>query len=191
MTLESLVAAYGYPVILLGTFLEGETVLILGGFAAHRGYLALPWVIGCAFLGTLAGDQLYYYLGRWKGNDLLARRPHWESKSRRVAALLERHQVLLILGFRFLYGLRTVTPFLIGLSGVPPLRFLALNGVGAFAWAAVTGSLGYVFGQALELMVERVERYEWMAVAGIVLIGTIAWSRRWWLDRRAASAPDA
>ena len=31
--LQHLIEAYGYPAILLGTFLEGETVLILAGFA--------------------------------------------------------------------------------------------------------------------------------------------------------------
>ena len=40
--LESLIDTYGYLTILIGTFLEGETILVLGGFAAHRGYLHLP-----------------------------------------------------------------------------------------------------------------------------------------------------
>ena len=64
MTLESIVDTYGYLAVLLGTFLEDETILVLGGFAAHRGYLALPWVIVAAFLGSLCGDQLFFFLGR-------------------------------------------------------------------------------------------------------------------------------
>jgi len=60
MTLESIVDTYGYVAVLLGTFLEGETILVLGGFAAHRGYLALPWVIVAAFFGSLCGDQLFF-----------------------------------------------------------------------------------------------------------------------------------
>jgi len=40
--LQSIIENYGYAVILLGTFLEGETILVLGGVAAHQGYLALP-----------------------------------------------------------------------------------------------------------------------------------------------------
>lgn len=110
MSLETLISTYGYAAIGIGAFLEGETILILGGLAAHRGYLELPWVIVCAFLGTLFGDQLYFYIGRTKGKALLERRPHWKSKSEKVFLLLNRHQVWVILGFRFLYGLRTVTP---------------------------------------------------------------------------------
>ncbi|MBK5101143.1 MAG: hypothetical protein JJE15_09160 [Desulfobacteraceae bacterium] len=44
MTLESLIDTYGYLAILVGTFFEGETILILGGLAAYREYLGLPWV---------------------------------------------------------------------------------------------------------------------------------------------------
>jgi len=45
MTLESVIDTYGYVAVLIGTCLEGETILVLGG----RGYLALPWVIVAAF----------------------------------------------------------------------------------------------------------------------------------------------
>jgi membrane protein DedA with SNARE-associated domain len=52
------------PGILVGAFLEGETLLVIAGFLAHRGYLGLPFVIAAAFAGTLAGDQLYFHIGR-------------------------------------------------------------------------------------------------------------------------------
>lgn len=45
MNLEEVVTHYGYIGILIGTFLEGETILIIAGFLAHRGYLELPFVI--------------------------------------------------------------------------------------------------------------------------------------------------
>jgi len=91
MSLEELISTYGYAAVGIGAFLEGETVLVLGGFAAHRGYLELPWVIVCAFFGTLFGDQLYFYIGRTKGKSVIEKRPHWKSKSERVFSLLDKH----------------------------------------------------------------------------------------------------
>ena len=132
--LESLLNTYGYLAILLGTFLEGETIMILGGVAAHMGYLSLGWVITFGFLGTLLGDQLYFYLGRRHGGDFLARRPTWSARAQRVHRFIERYPVLLILGFRFLYGLRTVTPFVLGSSQVSYLQFTLLNLTGAGTW---------------------------------------------------------
>ena len=62
--IQTLIQNYGYWAVFVGTFIEGETILLLGGFAAHRGYLALPWVIVAAFFGSLCGDQLFFFLGR-------------------------------------------------------------------------------------------------------------------------------
>jgi membrane protein DedA with SNARE-associated domain len=175
MSLEELISTYGYAAIAIGTFVEGETVLVLGGFAAHRGYLELPWVLVSAFFGTLLGDQVYFYMGRARGESFLERRPNWKYKSEKVFALLNRHQTLLILGFRFLYGLRTVTPFLIGASRISPLRFLILNSLGASIWSIVIGVMGYMFGQALELIIGDIKRYEAWLFLGLAASGLIVW----------------
>ena len=175
MVLQELISNYGYAAIAVGTFFEGETILILGGFAAHRGYLELPWVVVSAFLGTLCGDQLYFYIGRSKGVTALAERPGWKARSERVFRLMKKHQTWLILGFRFIYGIRTVTPFLIGASGVRPLRFLILNTVGGLVWAVAVGTLGYLFGQTLELIVADFKKYELLAFAGLAGAGLLVW----------------
>jgi membrane protein DedA with SNARE-associated domain len=175
MSLSELISNYGYFAIAIGTFFEGETVLVLGGFAAHRGYLELQWVITWAFLGTLFGDQLYYYIGRSQGMEFINRRPHWQARSARVFRLLHQHQILLILGFRFLYGLRTVTPFLIGASGIARLRFTLLNLCGAFVWAVAIGILGYVFGQTFELLLDDIKRYELWLFGGLAIVGVLMW----------------
>ena len=62
MSLEQLIESYGYIVLVIGTFLEGETILVLGGIAAKLGYLQLYGVVLAAFIGSLAGDQLYFFL---------------------------------------------------------------------------------------------------------------------------------
>ncbi len=166
---------YGYAAIGVGTFLEGETILILGGFAAHRGYLALSGVILAAFLGSLFGDQLYYYIGRTKGKMLLEKRPKWQSKSEKVFSMLDKHQILLVLGFRFLYGLRTVAPFLIGASKIPPARFLTLNIIGAAIWAIAIGVCGYLFGQALEVIIGDIKHYELLIFTVLGIVGIVFW----------------
>ena len=128
MDLQSLIEHYGYAGILIGTFLEGETILVLAGLAAHQGYLALTWVILAAFLGSLCGDQLFFYLGRKHSQAVLSRRPGWKQKAEKVHQMMNRFQTPMILSFRFLYGLRTVAPFVIGMSSVPVKKFILLNG---------------------------------------------------------------
>lgn len=191
MSLEQLIDSYGYSAVLIGTLLEGETILVLGGIAAKLGYLKLPWVIACAFTGTLFGDQLFFFLGRYRGQAFLERRPGWEARAKRVHRIMERHRIPIILGFRFLYGLRTVTPFVIGMSRVPIAEFALLNVIGAAVWAILIGVLGYVFGHGLELILGDLMHYEIEILAAVALMGAVIWTIRIiYTKKREARARD-
>ena len=173
--LESLIAHYGYLAILIGTLLEGETILVLGGFAAHRGLLWLPGVMLAGFVGSLLSDQLFFFLGRRHGAALLARWPKWQSGVERARGLLDRYNTALILTFRFLYGLRNLTPFALGMSSVSTARFLVLNTVGAAIWAVAISALGWSVGEAAKQVLGHLERYERLLGAVIVAAGVILW----------------
>jgi membrane protein DedA with SNARE-associated domain len=183
--LESLLSTYGYPILIIGTFLEGETILVLGGLAAHLGYLSLDWVIVCGFCGTLFGDQLYFFLGRRQGKTLLARHPSWQPRAERVLRILERHQTLLILGFRFLYGLRSVTPFAIGMSDVSYLRFILLNLIGAGIWTITIVFAGYYFGRAMQALLGDIKQYELELMTGIIGTAIVIWLVHFYRRRRS------
>jgi membrane protein DedA with SNARE-associated domain len=173
--LESFLHSYGILAIVLGTFFEGETILLLAGLAAHRGYLPVASVIAAGFVGSVVGDQLYFHLGRWRGAPFLAKRPAWVAQVARAQRFLERHHVAFILGFRFLYGLRTVSPFAIGMSGVPLHRFLILNGLGGLVWSVAVTLLGYSVGQGAEALLGRVKEVEAWLFLGVAVVGSIAW----------------
>ena len=175
MNLESLITSYGYVAIVVGAFLEGETILVLGGFAAHRGYLELPWVIFAAFVGSLIGDQLYFFLGRTHRTAFLNKRPTWKARVEKFQKLLERFRTPIILIFRFLYGLRLVAPFAIGMSTVPIGEFIFLNTVGALVWAILIGAGGYFFGNALEAIIGDIKHYEFKIMAAICMGGIVIW----------------
>lgn len=175
MSLEALIIAYGYPLLFVGALLEGETAAILGGFLAHRGYLSLPGVILVMFLATLAADQFFFVLGRSRGKAFLEQRPAWQPNVAKVSRLLERYGSLIVIGFRFLYGLRTVTPIVIGMSGFSQERFIVLNTIGALVWAVVMVLAGYMFGHAFELILADIKKYELWVILGLVLAGGAVW----------------
>ena len=177
MDLQQLVIDYGYLALFIGTFLEGETILVIAGFLAHIGYLELHWVILAAFLGTFAGDQTFFYLGRFKGIAFLEKRPLWHSKTDKVFDLLHRHQIKVVLGFRFLYGVRNVTPFVIGASRMHPGKFFLLNFLGALIWAIAVGYLGYQFGEIAHAVLGEIKQYEMHFLVGLIVIGLLLFWR--------------
>ncbi len=184
MTFESIIDTYGYVAILIGTFLEGETILVLGGFAANGGYLHLPWVILVAFIGSLCGDQLFFFLGRWHSEAVLRKWPSWKVRVDKAQSLVDRFRTPLILLFRFLYGLRTVTPFVIGMGPVPTAQFVLLNAVGAIVWAIAVGTGGYLFGSALEALIGNIKHYEIQILGAVAIIGLLIWTIHFYLRRR-------
>jgi len=173
--LPHLIETYGYLAILIGTFLEGETILILGGFAAHQGYLNLAGVIAAAFSGTLCSDQLFFYLGRKHAGLFLDRHPARRNKVETVNRILKRYGYPILLSFRFLYGLRTVTPFAVGMSAFPAVTFLVLNVASAVLWAIVLGAGGYFFGRVLEATVGRIKEYELYVLLLVASVGICLW----------------
>jgi membrane protein DedA with SNARE-associated domain len=179
--LESLIAAYGYYALFVGTCLEGETIMVLAGIAAREKVLELPWVIVLGFLGSLTGDQTIFFIGRVWGHRILARLPWLQPRLEKVNRVLERHGTWYIISFRFFYGLRNPTPFVIGLSSVPTGKFIALNVLGAILWATTLGVLGYLFGALAENVLMDLK---WV-ILGVACVGVIIWIVRHLLLRRA------
>ena len=180
--LAQLLQRFGYAAVFVGTLLEGETVMLMAGFAAHQGYLQLPLVIVSAFAGGLLGDQCLFALGRWRGPQLLARFPSLNTPAAKAAQLLERHRTSIIFGIRFMYGLRTAGPLAIGMSEVPLSRFVLLNTLGAATWATLFTVIGYAFGHGAERVLGTVRDYEKDALVALAVfgcvIGLVHWLRR-------------
>lgn len=174
MDIGFLIGRYGLWAVFLGSLLEGETVLVLAGFGAHRGYLDFPAVTAVAWLGAVLGDQFYFWLGRRHGQAVLARWPRRAGAILHALDLIERHPVKVIFAMRFAWGLRTALPIAIGMSGVSRARFVLLNMASAALWAPVVVGAGWVFGTALARNMEDVQHIEHWAIAALVVIGVLA-----------------
>lgn len=170
-----LLQSYGYLALLVGTFLEGETIVIIAGFLAQQDLLSPPLIALCAFCGSVTSDQLMFILGRWKGMAIIHRFHKLEKKIGKAAQLLARYETPLILGFRFIYGVRNVTPILMGMSGVNHVKFLMLNVIGAALWATSFTAAGYFFGHAVTAFLEAVPHAGRYILGGVVLAVACVW----------------
>lgn len=172
-TLHSLLEQYGLLIIFVGTFLEGETIVILAGFSAHQGLLNPFAVAVSAFCGSFAGDQFWFYLARHYRTHRFVVKAVDRPAFQRALHFLEHHPTTFILSFRFIYGVRNVSPIVIGLSDIPALRFLSLNALAAAIWATIFTSVGYVFADALETVLGELERIEHAVLIVIVVAVSI------------------
>lgn len=61
---------------------------------------------------------------------------------------------------------------------VEAVRFLFLNFIGATLWAPLIAGAGYLFGEALELLLHDIHRYEKLILAAFICFGLGAWAVR-------------
>lgn len=178
---------HGYWVLFIGTFLEGEAILIFAGFLAFQSYLDIRLVILCALAGSFLGDQFYFHLGRRKGPLLLTLSRNFSSRFRKALRLIERYGSFVAFISRYTYGFRILLPIILGMTRFPSRKFLWLNLVSALSWSALFALGGYLFGKGAGLLVEDVKRYEpylLLVLAGLIVclwlshFGTLWWRRR-------------
>jgi membrane protein DedA with SNARE-associated domain len=175
MNLETIVVQFGYPALILGLLFEGETMLVLGAFMAHRGYLDLRLVILIGCLVSFASDQFFFWMGRLKGNQFLENKPAIKSHVEKAKSLLAWNTNLLFLGVRFMYGLRVALTFVMGMARFDPKKFAILNLIGAFIWALTFSLAGHLVGQLMGAIFEDVKEHELVITLGIILVGAGVW----------------
>lgn len=178
MDLPSLLHEYGYPLIFLGTLAEGETLLMLGGYFAHRGYLDLGGVIATSFIAAVCGDQLFFHLGRRHAKALLGRFPRLRDKVNLALHRVEQHQIKVVLSMRFLWGLRIALPVALGLTSMDARKFFWLNLLSAAVWSCVFACVGFGTSHLVTRIVDDLHHYEkWIAVVLSLVAALILWAR--------------
>lgn len=182
--MDQLVHQYGYWAVLLGTIMEGETVLIAGGVAAKLELLNIWLVIGCAALGGFVGDQLFFAIGHRLGAAWFDRHPRWNRKIHRIRELVRRHENWLIVCCRFMYGMRILTPAVLGTCRVPRTKFMVLNAIGACVWGALFGTIGYLLGLTAQRWAQQIKaQFHWVILGALILValGFAVHLLRYWL----------
>jgi len=169
MSAENLLAIYGYAALYIGAIVEGESFLLAGTVLAGQGVLNFPGAMAAAFFGAITGDQFLFYLGRSGGRWCFLRRTRWQQQIDRTVSFVGKFQGLIVPGFRFCYGLRAAIPFVLGMGGYRPIRFLLLNLVGAALWTVSISAAGI----GLAAVVDRTSPAH-LAVGACGLVGAAA-----------------
>ena len=162
--------AWFYLLTFAWTFIEGETFVIVAGFAAAQGLLNAPLLLLAAWLGSYAGDQCYFWIGRNFGLRLLSRRPWWRERVDAALAWVKRYDKWFILSFRFIYGIRNISSFALGISGIGWRRFLILNLIAALLWASAFVGAGFFCGRAAERVLGEQHRFSVLMLVAFTVV---------------------
>ncbi|MBM3610869.1 MAG: DedA family protein [Alphaproteobacteria bacterium] len=159
-----------YAIVIGGALLEGEMVLILAGAVAYHGYMALPLVMLISFVGATIHDIILFFVGRFLGSKILNHPFRWQKKIQRIATLIHKYDHYFIMSFRFIYGIRTITPILVGSGSINFKRYFSLIIISAAIWAIAVSYIGYSFAMGLEAILAHFDTVKKYLAMGVILI---------------------
>jgi len=176
-TVQYFISQYGYWVLFLASMIEGESVVIAASILASQGRMDIYKVVTLVFIGTLFADQGMFFVGRFWGTKILRRYPLLAEKSGIVFDFLRRYNTAFIMVFRFIYGIRIISPIIIGMSGVEIRYFMFLNFFAAILWTGLSCGAGYFLGEVVLGALSKSQNI-WKYTIGVLLVIFLIWFLR-------------
>ncbi|NMC94006.1 MAG: DedA family protein [Syntrophorhabdus sp.] len=168
--MEEYIARYGYIAIVIGTFFEGETTVLLGGIFSKLHYMKLDYVMVWAFLGTFAGDCTFFLLGRVFGRNIIDRYDFLRSKLPLANGIMRRYGYFIIFLVRFFVGVRGVILLLLGCTDIKKRIFFLYSASSSALWSIVASAIGYLFANIVYIFVHDIKKYEMFLVPAVTVI---------------------
>lgn len=170
LVVESLLMKYGLLAVFLASLLEADVIPVLAGVAAHRGCFNPVFGVIAASSGALAGDCLWFYVGRQEviqnSAMLLRLRPKAEALFRRVG-------IWQIPASHVVYGTRMATMTWLGARGSAFGMFALADGLSCFMLTTFLLALGFALSASAPLVLIHIRRIEVALLVAVILFTLI------------------
>ncbi len=178
---SNLLITYKYWIVIAGALLEGEAVLLMAGASAYHGHINIYMVMLIAFIGAVIHDHVLFFVGRHMGRKIFVKYPKVNEKYQKVSKLLHKHDNLFIFGFRFVYGIRTLTPMILGTTAITLKKYSLLTVISAFLWATSVAYIGYSCALIIEEASCKCALYQKYFTIGLIVVIGLGWlGYVWW-----------
>ena len=159
----------------------GTLLLLVAGSFVEQGEMKLWQVLALALAGSVVGDNVGYFVGRWGGRRLVARltrRFGGDERLKSAEAWLRRWEGGGVFITRWLLTpLGPFVNFMSGVTGYAWPRFLFYDLLGEALWVTLYVLLGEFFSDQIEDMSEVFGDFIWAAIGLLfaVLLGWALW----------------
>jgi len=155
--------------IVITHFLPGDSLLFIVGAFAAQGALNIYLVFLILTLAAIIGDSVNYAIGNYFGESFFKKKK-WVKKEylERTKRFYGKYGGMTIFMCRFVPIVRTIAPFVAGVSKMKYKKFFMYNVGGAICWVSIFLTAGYFFGSIPFIK----ENLSWIIV-GIVLLSVV------------------
>src|SRR5262252_2721193 len=175
----------------LGIPVPEETVLLTAGFLAGRGDLSLEPLYLVGIGSAVTGDCFGFLFGRTGGQRLferLAQRFAFvRTRYERLQYFFNAHGSKAVFMARFVAGARFLAGPMAGAAGMPFVRFLGWNIMGAIIWCSLMVTIGYLVGDEVWRAADMIHSTARWIGLGLGAAALIAYLVRWWMNQTRAN----
>ena len=149
-------------------------MIVITGLLCYLGILPLKASIAVAILGAIAGDQMWYLVGRYASVPLLKKFEKLKKASESLSEKATKKGDYFAFSSRFIYSGAILFPVSLGMSRYPHGRFTVLDTAGASIWATAGISLGYLFSASAEKIFGEIKTIEHLLLYIIAIVVMIS-----------------
>ena len=170
-SLSTSIGIWGYVILFFYSLGGGFIALLAAGILSSNsalGSMNIILVVFVAWISNFVGSNLLCLISKYQKRDIL----QLFKKHRRKIALsylwLKKYGLWIVFIHKYIYGIKTIIPIVIGFSRYSFGTFVVLNLAASLLWALVFGSMGYLMGDFIRSNISEVSYI--IPIFGISLI---------------------
>ncbi|MFD0714598.1 DedA family protein [Paenibacillus sp. GCM10027626] len=155
--IEEIISQYGYYAIfsllalgIVGLPVPDEFLLTFVGYLVSTKVLQFVGAVAVSFCGTMSGMMVSYWLGRKVGKPLIWKYGRWikltPARMEKVESWFDKYGPWTIVFGYYIPGIRHLTCYMSGVSGISLRKYLLFASGGALIWCVAFITIGYFIG---------------------------------------------
>ncbi|MFH1487893.1 MAG: VTT domain-containing protein [Pseudomonadota bacterium] len=153
-----IITEFGVVFLVIGTFVEGETTLILAGIMIQEGTFTFSEVVVISLLASYSSHLSFYIPAYFGADRYLKKLPRLQAKISKINGIVRRYETSGVFVCQYLIGLRLASAMAFGLAGMRPLKYGLLQLISCLIWVLIYASLGYLFGYSIEFLIKDMKK---------------------------------
>ena len=167
--------AWGYLAIAFFSFGGSMLIVATAGVFAYLGHINLFYALLIASIFNFLGDNFLFYLGRYNKKDIQKYLIKHKRKLAITRVLMKKYGVLAIFIQKFIYGVKTLIPIVMGLSKYDFKKFIFFNFFASIFFVLVIGLSAYYFSDIIIAIFNYIKTKPYLAPVILIVIATIIW----------------
>lgn len=175
-TLSQSMGIIGYVILFFYSLGGGFVALLAAGILAsvESSSLNIFFCVLIAGMANFIGSSGLFYLSFYQKNEVMK---FFKNHRRKIALShiwIKKFGVWIIFIHKYLYGIKTIVPLVVGFSKYSSKKFITYNFFASFLWAILIGSVSYAMGDVIRRIYERYSNpYIFPIIAVCFIVGIV------------------